>query len=236
MNELGLEENERAAGIWSKGGPAFPHISDDAAHAVEGRTLASFGDAASVGMWAFGTGALTSGLFQADIRLDCPPPACNAHAVGAPLYQPQRAKPGTATPVRTFLVQCFADVSGYGSGQTMGGESMADKTVKKVEATSSPSGEMGQKYLASGKRVSMRLWEAEPPGDGKPATHRDYETVGYVIGGRAELHIEGQLIILAPGDSWLVPAGAKHRYRILEPFTAVEATAPPAQVHARDRM
>jgi quercetin dioxygenase-like cupin family protein len=113
---------------------------------------------------------------------------------------------------------------------------MADTTVKKVEATSSPSGDKGQRYLASGKRVPMRLWEAEPPGDRKPATRRDYETVGYVIGGRAELHIEGQLVKLSPGDSWLVPARAEHRYRILEPFAAVEATATPAQVHARDRL
>jgi hypothetical protein len=33
-----------------------------------------------------------------------------------------------------------------------------------------------------------------------------------------------------------VPAGARHSYRILEPLTAVEATAPPAQVHGRDAM
>jgi quercetin dioxygenase-like cupin family protein len=79
----------------------------------------------------------------------------------------------------------------------------------------------------------MRLREAGPRGDGKPVTRRDYETVGYVIGVRAELHVERQLIKLSPGDSWLVPAGAEHRDRILEPFTAVEATAPPAQVHAR---
>ena len=67
-----------------------------------------------------------------------------------------------------------------------------------------------------------------------PVTERDYETVGYVISGRAELDLEGQTVRLEPGDSWLVPAGARHTYRILEPFTAVEATAPPAQVHGRD--
>jgi hypothetical protein len=45
---------------------------------------------------------------------------------------------------------------------------MSETTIKKVEAKSSPKGEMGQKYLVSGKSVSMRLWEDEPPGD-KPA-------------------------------------------------------------------
>ena len=46
--------------------------------------------------------------------------------------------------------------------------------------------------------------------------------------------VEGQKIDLQPGDSWLVPAGAEHRYNVIEPFTAIEATAPPAQVHGRD--
>jgi quercetin dioxygenase-like cupin family protein len=93
---------------------------------------------------------------------------------------------------------------------------------------------MGQKYLASAVHIAMRMWENEPPGDPAPARQREYETVGYVIGGRAELHLEGQLLLLEPGDSWTVPKGSSHTYKILEPFTAVEATYPPAQVHGRD--
>jgi quercetin dioxygenase-like cupin family protein len=109
-----------------------------------------------------------------------------------------------------------------------------DTTVKKVSAAHSPKGDMGQTYLVSGKRVSMRLWQSEPEGIEKRPSQRDYETVGYVIEGRAELHLEGQKVLLEPGDSWLVPPGAEHRYAILERFTAIEATAPPAQVHRRD--
>ena|SRR5947207_12045611 len=67
-----------------------------------------------------------------------------------------------------------------------------------------------------------------------PATRRNYETVGYVLSGQAELVVEGQTVMLEPGDSWLMPAGAEHAYRILTEFTAVEATSPPAQVHGRD--
>lgn len=111
---------------------------------------------------------------------------------------------------------------------------MADTTVMKVQSQESPTGEMGQKYLASGKAISMRLWENEQPDDAKPESSRDYETVGYVISGRAELHLEGQMVLLEPGDSWTVPKGASHTYRILDAFTAVEATHPPAQVHGRD--
>lgn len=111
-----------------------------------------------------------------------------------------------------------------------------DTTVMKVSSPFSPHGEMGQKYLASGKSISMRLWENEQPGEPKPATRRDYETVGYVLKGRAELLIEGQKLLLNPGDSWVVPRGEEHTYRILEPFSAVEATHPPAQVHERDKV
>jgi quercetin dioxygenase-like cupin family protein len=111
---------------------------------------------------------------------------------------------------------------------------MGDTSVKKVQSKYSPKGEKGQKYLASGKRVSMRLWEDEQPGADKPESTREYETVGFVIKGRAELHIEGQMVLLEAGDSWIVPEGSRHTYKILEPFTAVEATSPPAQVHGRD--
>ncbi|MEH2360538.1 cupin domain-containing protein [Nostoc sp.] len=111
---------------------------------------------------------------------------------------------------------------------------MSDSTVKKIDSTHSPKGKLGQKYLASGKDVAMRLWEDEQPNEDKESSSRDYETVGYVINGRAQLHIEGQTILLEPGSSWVVPKGASHTYKILEPFTAVEATSPPAQVHGRD--
>ena len=112
---------------------------------------------------------------------------------------------------------------------------MSDSTIKKVEAASSPLGEMGQRYLVAGKRVSMRLWNLETGKTLKHPTERNYETVGFVISGRAKLDLEGQSINLKAGDSWLVPAGAEHKYTILEPFTAIEATSPPAEVHGRDK-
>jgi quercetin dioxygenase-like cupin family protein len=112
---------------------------------------------------------------------------------------------------------------------------MSDTSVTKVQSKHSPRGAMGQKHLAAGIHVGMRLWEKEPPDEAKPASVRDYETVGYVLEGRAELHLEGQMVLLEPGDCWVVPKGAKHTYKVLETFTAVEATCPPALVHGRDR-
>jgi quercetin dioxygenase-like cupin family protein len=79
----------------------------------------------------------------------------------------------------------------------------------------------------------MRLWDEKPGG---PAVEdvRDYEVVGYVLEGRAELQLEGGTVHLGPGDSYVVPRGAHHRYRILEHFRTIEATVPPSFVHGRD--
>ncbi len=112
-------------------------------------------------------------------------------------------------------------------------ENKKDTTVKKIDSRFSPTGKDGEKYLAGGKRVSMRLWEDEAKGE-KESSKRDYETVGYVVSGKAELETEGQTVMLQAGDSWVVSAGAKHHYTIIEKFTAVEATAPPFEVHGRD--
>jgi quercetin dioxygenase-like cupin family protein len=109
-----------------------------------------------------------------------------------------------------------------------------DTTIKKIDSRHSPKGDMGQTYLASGVSLAMRLWQEEQPGQEKPVQSRPYETVGYVIEGQAKLYLGEQAVILNKGDSWVVPKGAEHRYEILETFTAVEATHPPAHVEGRD--
>ena len=111
---------------------------------------------------------------------------------------------------------------------------MQDTTVKKIDSSASPTGGMGQTYLATGKSLSMRLWKDEQPNPGLKPHARPYETVGYCISGKAELHLGGQTLVLSAGDSWVVPKDAEHHYKILEAFTAVEATHPPAEQHGRD--
>jgi quercetin dioxygenase-like cupin family protein len=111
---------------------------------------------------------------------------------------------------------------------------MGDSSIHKVQSKHSPIGPEGQKYLAAGISISMRLWENEQPTSQKAARERPYETIGYVISGRAELHSAGQVMTLEPGDSWVVPRSASHTYKILESFTAIEVTHPPAALHGRD--
>lgn len=94
-------------------------------------------------------------------------------------------------------------------------------------------GQMGQEYLATGKQVAMRKWE-ERETNCPEGRSREYETVGYMLSGVLELDLDGQTARLEAGDSWLVPANAKHRYRVIEPIVAVEATSPPARFGEKD--
>ena len=55
-----------------------------------------------------------------------------------------------------------------------------------------------------------------------------------MIEGKAELHVDSKVIMLTPGDAWVIPTGASHTYRILKPFTAVEITYPPVR-HIRNQ-
>ena len=110
---------------------------------------------------------------------------------------------------------------------------MTESSASKIDVAQSQQGPQGQRYLASGAAISMRLWNV-PAGHASDPVRRDYETVGYVIAGRAELMLDGSPVILEPGISWIVPRGAEHSYRIHDPFTAVEATHPPAEDRNRD--
>ncbi|MEZ6089283.1 MAG: cupin domain-containing protein [Pirellulaceae bacterium] len=82
-------------------------------------------------------------------------------------------------------------------------------------------GDMGQMYLATGKQVALRRWEEEAS-DFSESHSREYETVGYLIQGVLEIDLDGQIAKLESGDSWLVPAGATHRYRVVEPLIAIK--------------
>ena len=110
---------------------------------------------------------------------------------------------------------------------------MADQSVKKIDSSASPTGDLGQTYLVSGTSVAMRRWEEAAGEGGEPHT-RPYETVGYVVSGRVEVHVGDDTITCGAGDSYLVPEGAQRHYKVIEDLVAVEATSPPARVDDRD--
>ena len=113
-----------------------------------------------------------------------------------------------------------------GTAQTMSPDASTPDAVSKDEAETGP---MGQRFLAGTDTLAMRLWDNQQPGEAEPSVARDYETVGYVVSGRVELTVGTTVLDLGPGDSWSVPRGAEHSYRVVEVLTAVEATSPPAQ-------
>lgn len=103
---------------------------------------------------------------------------------------------------------------------------MNSQTTGQGQTTAATSSGQGERHLAAGEHIAMRKWEREQPGEPKPASRRDYETLGYVLEGRAELHLGGKVTTLEPGASWVVPHGTEHTYRILETFSAIEVTHP----------
>lgn len=110
---------------------------------------------------------------------------------------------------------------------------MPDHSIKKVDADASPEGDLGQTYLVSGTSVALRRWEESAGEAGEPHT-RPYETVGYVVEGRVEVHVGDDVVTCGAGDSYLVPEGAVRHYQVVEDLVAVEATSPPARVDDRD--
>ena len=102
--------------------------------------------------------------------------------------------------------------------------------IEIIDAQHTRKSKTGERHLAKGKSISMRMWDCEPAGIEKKPIKRDYETVGYCIAGRAEVIVEGVSAMLTPGASWVVPKGAEHTYEIHETFTAIECNAPPTDI------
>jgi len=105
-----------------------------------------------------------------------------------------------------------------------------------LRASDYSQGEMGQIYLASGEQVGLRMWDEEPTEERKSASKRAYETVGYVLEGRALLTVGNEAYELQTGDSWVVPANTEHCYQIVEHFKAIEATSPPGRQTGLDQI
>ncbi len=53
------------------------------------------------------------------------------------------------------------------------------------------------------------------------------DQVGYVVFGRMEMTIGGEVRVLQPGDSYAVPGGVKHSSRALIATLAIDAFSPP---------
>ncbi len=98
--------------------------------------------------------------------------------------------------------------------------------VRDGEATQGPRGE---RLLARGQEVALRVWVHEPAGETAPEHSNPYEYVAYLAEGSMRVRIgAAQAQDLGPGDSYVVPAQTPYAFEVLERATVVEAVAPPS--------
>ena len=102
---------------------------------------------------------------------------------------------------------------------------MSAEVVKKEDTKT---GSQGQKFLVEGEKVALRHWE-ESPNEKCESKASPYETVGVLISGQLVVEVEGKSNTISAGDSWHVPANAKHSYLVKKAIVAIEATSPPAR-------
>lgn len=82
--------------------------------------------------------------------------------------------------------------------------------------------------LAAGEQASMSYWRVDP-GERIPPHRHDNEQIGYLISGRLVALVEGEEILLEPGDSYVFPSGERHgcENRGDEPAVGVGILSPP---------
>ena len=81
---------------------------------------------------------------------------------------------------------------------------------------------------ATGERMMVALMTFKEGHDVGTHAHPN-EQAGYCVQGRFELTIAGESTLIEPDDSYVIPGGASHSYRILEDALAVEVFSPPRE-------
>jgi mannose-6-phosphate isomerase-like protein (cupin superfamily) len=111
------------------------------------------------------------------------------------------------------------------SGRLTGMANHATHVVVRDDATH---GTRGERLLAAGRHVGLRIWERDPASERSVAPDPANERVAYVASGVLVVAVAGDPPVeIRAGDSYVVPPGAGHRYEVLEPATVVEAVCPP---------
>jgi quercetin dioxygenase-like cupin family protein len=84
--------------------------------------------------------------------------------------------------------------------------------------------------LARGDRAGMKYWRVEP-GATLPAHRHDHEQIGYMISGTLVACVEGEEVLLEPGDSYRFASNEHHgaENRGEEPAVGVGILAPPRE-------
>jgi quercetin dioxygenase-like cupin family protein len=100
------------------------------------------------------------------------------------------------------------------------------RIVKQADATTGPRGE---RLLAHGDTLALRVWDHEPAGEQSPEHSNDYEYVAYVTDGSLRVRIgDDDAQEVGAGDSYVVPANTPYTFEVLQAATVVEAVSPPS--------
>ncbi|MBW3630124.1 MAG: cupin domain-containing protein [Gemmatimonadetes bacterium] len=96
-----------------------------------------------------------------------------------------------------------------------------------VSSSDATLGERGERLLARGERVALRVWEHEAEGETSPEHANEYEYVAYVAEGAIRVSIGGEdAVEVRAGGSYVVPARTPYSFEITERATVVEAVSP----------
>ena len=81
---------------------------------------------------------------------------------------------------------------------------------------------------AIGERMMVTLMTFEEGQEVGTHAH-PHEQAGYCVQGRFELTIGGVPTMIEPDDSYVIPGGTPHSYRVFEDALAVEMFSPPRE-------
>jgi quercetin dioxygenase-like cupin family protein len=100
-------------------------------------------------------------------------------------------------------------------------------TSRIVKGSDATIGSRGERLLAHGDHVVLRVWDHEPAGEQAPEHANGYEYVAYVTAGALRVRIgEDEPGEVRAGDSFVVPADTPYAFEVLETATVVEAVSP----------
>ncbi len=63
--------------------------------------------------------------------------------------------------------------------------------------------------LATGERAGMKHWRIDP-GAVLPVHRHEHEQIGYMVRGTLVATVDGEQVVLKPGDSYLFPSNEPH--------------------------
>jgi quercetin dioxygenase-like cupin family protein len=79
--------------------------------------------------------------------------------------------------------------------------------------------------LGGGNSMNALHWQT-PKGTVSPVHDHPEEQFGYILKGMIEVTIGAEKAILSAGDSYMIPGGVPHQFRLIEDSVAIDVFSP----------